>query len=371
MQDYVRYSSTKLHQNFQNREDLIRPVAKLFFQEDYQSVTLVASGSSYNSMLMVQDALQYFFHFPVYLYTPEHVLEYGLTGCGKTMLFVISQSGSSTNIINCLKYLEKEKIPSVSLTGNVDSQMAKYSYKIFDYGPGNEYVDFVTTGVQTLIEYFILLGCEISHLNQEQKDNFYTHLEETISYQNELLDKAEKYISKNHFSFAMESPTFFCGNGPNYGVAKEGALKFQETLKRPSMYYELEEFLHGPNMQLTPNYTVFLLDDSKSNKNSRFNEVFEGLKEVTPNVFFITDSENKVDDDYRVFKARQNEDWILSPYYSLPVIQLIAAKMSDELGTWDTHPYFTKFEKNIEIKTSDYDQEIDQIRRKWEAENNK
>jgi len=169
----------------------------------------------------------------------------------------------------------------------------------------------------------------------------------------------------------MESPTFFCGNGPNYGVAKEGALKFQETLKRPSMYYELEEFLHGPNMQLTPNYTVFLLDDSKSNKNSRFNEVFEGLKEVTPNVFFITDSENKVDDDYRVFKARQNEDWILSPYYSLPVIQLIAAKMSDELGTWDTHPYFTKFEKNIEIKTSDYDQEIDQIRRKWEAENNK
>ena len=41
-----------------------------------------------------------------------------------------------------------------------------------------------------------------------------------------------------------------------YGIATEAALKFGETMKVPSFAFDAEEYNHGPNLQLTPNYTV-------------------------------------------------------------------------------------------------------------------
>ena len=37
------------------------------------------------------------------------------------------------------------------------------------------------------------------------------------------------------------------------------ALKLMETLQIPACAYELEEFLHGPELHLTPNHTLFFL----------------------------------------------------------------------------------------------------------------
>ena len=367
MQDYVKYSSEKLGENFKKRDELISGVANLFLKKKYLSITLIASGSSYNALAMIQDSLQEMTKKPVYLHTPEYVMQFGIASQKSTFIVVVSQSGSSTNIINCLQYLQKNDIFAVSLTGNLDSQMSKYSQEIFDYGPGNEYVDYVTVGVQTLVEFFLLLGCKISGLDSQQKEDFYKQLQQTISYQKELMAETEKFIQNNYFALSMRNPTFFCGNGPNYGVAREGALKFQETLKRPAMYYELEEFLHGPDMQLTPNHTVFLIDDMPVSGKTRFSEVFEALKEITPNVFFITSS-NHLEKDQRILKTQAVNNWFFEPYYSLPVVQLVAAKMTDELQAWATHPYFDKFDQKIAIKTDDYDEEIKNIRQKWDSD---
>lgn len=367
MQDYVRYSSTKLRENFEKRDELVDQVSNFFQKDKYHSLTLIASGSSYNSVAMVKDSLQAIIRLPVNLYTPEYVLEFGIINCKSSFVIVISQSGSSTNIIDCLKYLRNKKIFSISLSGNVNSEMAKFSPEIFNYGPGNEYIDYVTTGVQTLVEFLLLLSCKLSDFSAEQITNFEQQFREAISYQKRLLSITDNFIQQNYLKLSMNSPTFFCGNGPNYGVAKEGALKFQETLKRPAMYYELEEFLHGPDMQLTPNYTVFLIDDMATKNSSRFAEVFSALKKITTNVFFITSSKQFATDE-RVLQTESANNWVFAPYYSLPVVQLIAAIMSDELKTWDTHPYFDEFDKKIAIKTADYDDEINKIREKWESE---
>lgn len=53
-------------------------------------------------------------------------------------------------------------------------------------------------------------------------------------------------------------PAMVVGNGPNYGVAEEAALKLSETIKIPAMHHEGEEFVHGPEMQIVPGYLVFI-----------------------------------------------------------------------------------------------------------------
>ena len=45
---------------------------------------------------------------------------------------------------------------------------------------------------------------------------------------------------------------YVCGVGANLGTASEGALKFGETVSIPTAAYEVEEYIHGPNIQIDP-----------------------------------------------------------------------------------------------------------------------
>ena len=61
---------------------------------------------------------------------------------------------------------------------------------------------------------------------------------------------------------------YSCGAGANYGTALESALKMGETIHIPSCCYEIEEYIHGPNLQLTPQYNVIFFDGKRWCKSS-------------------------------------------------------------------------------------------------------
>lgn len=51
---------------------------------------------------------------------------------------------------------------------------------------------------------------------------------------------------------------YLIGAGANYGTALEGAVKIGETVHILAVGYEVDEAIHGPQIQLTPNYNLFL-----------------------------------------------------------------------------------------------------------------
>lgn len=363
MQDYVKYAPRQLQKNIQANPVLTEKLDSMYQESNAQYVTFVASGSSYNSAKMVVPIAQKLLNKPVFLQTPEAVLENGIFDQNDNFVIVISQSGSSTNIIQCLKYLQEQKIREVSLTGNVESPMAEYSTEIIDYQTGNEYVDFVTVGVTTLVLFLELFAINSSGLSFQKKQELIQRIGESINSQDEVLRQVDQFIDINRYALSQDLPTFFVGNGVNNGIAKEAALKFQETLKRPAMYYELEEFLHGPDMQLNPNYTVFLLDDF--NHLGRFDEVYRTLKIITKNVFLITDNHEYQTDSSVIVVPKINQE-LSCPFLFLPPIQLIASVMTDELNRWGNHRYFDDFDKKVSIKSADYQEELKQIKHKWE-----
>lgn len=368
MKDYVRFAHKQLLHNL-GEDKSFDDIVNYFHIRPNRCITLVASGSSYNSALMVKDAMQRIIDIPVFLSTPEFVFQHGIYKAYKDFVIVISQSGESTNILECVGKLQAEKIDIVALTGNMDSQLAKLVPNTLDYGPGNEYVDFVTTGVQTLVLYLLRFALRVvdTPVNDPIDDS---DLKQIALAQVDIIAETEQFIAANKIELCQAQPTFFIGNGANYGVAKEGALKFQETLKRPAMYYELEEFLHGPDMQLTPNYTVFLLDNNTPS--GRMANVAHALRSITNNVYFITSYPGHSHLP-NVLCVPHTIDEALSPFVTLPPIQLIAAGLTDLLNKWDTHPFFNDFDKSVAIKANDYQDQLATIKSKWHQEevNNK
>lgn len=125
------------------------------------------------------------------------------------------------------------------------------------------------------------------------------------------------------------------------GIAREASLKFGETLKIPVLYCESEEYVHGPNMQLTPEYSVFFIDTNP--KTDRMYDVFKATGKVIRHVYLVTnkpvqDGENILQFDVDVLPE-------LTPLFTVVLFQYISATVTIEKNNFKCHPFFEKFEK--------------------------
>ena len=140
---------------------------------------------------------------------------------------------------------------AVALTANVEAPIKEHADIVLDYGVGVESVDFVTLGVEVLVEYLVLFGIyggqargtiDAKGVAQRLDD-----LREAIQANAVMCKTAEAYVQDHMLELSEHMPAMVVGNGPNYGVAEEAALKLSETIKIPAMHHEGEEFVHGPD----------------------------------------------------------------------------------------------------------------------------
>jgi glucoselysine-6-phosphate deglycase len=143
---------------------------------------------------------------------------------------------------------------------------------------------------------------------------------------------------------------YVCGVGANMGTAMEGALKFGETISVPTGAYEIEEYIHGPNIQMTPRYTVFLIDGGIGS--DRIHKIFEGTSIVTPNSYLITTNDSLTGE--RIFNVHCDVPEEITPLCILPFFQLTAWKITEDLGRWVKHPLQRKMEKFVSSKSENY-----------------
>lgn len=144
-----------------------------------------------------------------------------------------------------------------------------------------------------------------------------------------------------------------CGAGAAYGIALEGALKWQETLKAPAIALEPEEYIHGPNMQLTPRSTAFFLDPSLAP--GRTHEIYRATRAVTDHAYLLACYGTDHGDANAICLGRDVEPEV-APFVLLPAVQVFAGRAMRELGCEPCHPLFDRFERVVSCKTADYEE---------------
>ena len=105
--------------------------------------------------------------------------------------------------------------------------------------------------------------------------------------------------------------------------------------------YEAEEFIHGPNLQLTPEYTLFFLD-SADKAGMRIRDIWQASREITDHTFLISAGK---------FSETMAE---LTGFYLVAFFQYIAYRVSKELSIETEHPLFERFDRKIPCKTEEY-----------------
>lgn len=342
---YVEESPKILQNNLINYLELTSSLKKAYLESMATRFVIVASGSSYNASMCIRYQLEEYLGIDVIVVSPFTFVNYTKIKASD-FIVVVSQSGCSTNAIDALKYLHNIGKLAIGITGDKNSDFKDYSDLLIDYNCGEEVVGFVTKGMISTCEFLILFGINVSDSNSDLS-NLKTAIEAHYNSQEQSL----KFIKQHYKKFISMKKIYNISSGDNFGIALESTLKISESCKIISCTYEIEELLHGPYMQLAPDYTLIFYD-TNDKSHERITQIYKAAKILTDSCFLITNnSEFKDDPNALVINCKTDKfNWV----YYLPFCQLLAYQISNDLGTLKTHPLTHKFKGLLNTKTAHY-----------------
>jgi glucoselysine-6-phosphate deglycase len=354
MLTYVQESPEAVAANIENSEALTAPLVEEYLKGDYRNIWIVASGSSFNGSHCARLFVRRYLKTEVKVISPFTFIcsEHDFTE--QDFVFVVSQSGYSTNSIEALNVIKAAGRRAIGVTGNVNSDFKDYADMLVDYGVGIETVGYVTKGVTTFALFLMLFALEAGVkkgvLSVKEAEEVKADLRRVPELHKQVQAATLKFYD-DHFK-AMTSMTnaYSCSCGANYGTALEGALKIGETVQVPSVAYESEEYLHGPDLQLTPNYTVFFVDGG--NSSDRIHTIFAASRLVTDKAFLLTNNPAYEGDGVLCVPFDLPE--LITPLCFLPFFQIIAYKVTEDLHRWPKHPLYLALDKAAASKTENY-----------------
>ncbi|QAT62827.1 SIS domain-containing protein [Acidilutibacter cellobiosedens] len=355
MLDYVYETPQAVRNNVKNSFNITKNLVDLFLKKDYKRLWIIASGSSYNASQCAKLFIEKYLNIEVKIISPFTFNYYESNLKDDDFAIVISQSGCSTNSIDSLKKLNELKIESIGVTANLDSDFKDYATHIIDYGCGIETVGYVTKGVVTLSVFLMLFSVEASYakgnLTSEEKAMLLNQISDSMSTYEEITRNTLKLFKDNYKSFTSMTNAYVCGCGISFGAALEGALKIGETIQIPAVAYEAEEFLHGPNLQLNPLYTLFFIDNEDSTS-QRTIEIYHAVRSITDRAFIITN--NKTVDEQHALRFTSQPNPYLKSIYTVAFFQVLSFMVTNELHKWEKHPLYNKFKTLISYKSKSY-----------------
>ena len=263
-------------------------------------------------------------HFDTEHYKPEEIL-----------LVCPAESGMGKGQVNAERTAKSLGIPVVCTTWNKDGILAQESdITLLKINPPE--VALATTKGHTMALIMLLmcfvdtakaLGRIDGNEYKSYMDAFKALPDTLASAVNTTLEWFNIYGDK-----VMGSSFYrFIAYGANLGNVEEAALKFVECNKRPALFYELEECMHGPIRSIKTDDVVFLISSEEGKEKERMKTLYEVIKSVTDNCFMIQSKNDSFIDPNGIAFQCTNKEFINTIEFLVP-LQILAFKVAEGLG---------------------------------------
>ena len=253
----------------------------------------------------------------------------------KTLLIAISQSGETADTLAALRIAKKNNARVLSIVNVVGSSIARESDNVIYIAAGPEIAVASTKAFSAQLMAFYVLVCNLYRSLEIISEQQFLQMQEKLrelpslvnqilSCENEIKDKAQKYLSCKN--------VFYIGRSLDYFIALEGSLKLKEIAYLYSQAYAAGELKHGP---------IALIDDTILvigilTQENIIEKTLSNLKECksrSGKIFTVTSQiDNKVknisDDVFVIPKTHE----IFEPLLANIVLQLFAYYIANGLG---------------------------------------
>ena len=293
-------------------------IAKLINQKKIKYVVTVARGTSDCAALYSSYIFAKHLGLPTYSMPPSIItLEQSKFDFSEALVIVISQSGKSSDLVECERKSRSMGARTIIITNNVDSPIInEANYFINMYAGEEKSVAATKTFTQTLLVLiklvFICLGKK--NINDDIKKLSEIIVNDSSNEWN--TDVIDKNINTG----------FIIGRGVGFALSNEISLKFKELCQEMIEPFSSAEVMHGPKSLVENSFKLFLLgmnDKSGVTVNKDVNE----LKNYTNSVYEMSSNANtKSDFFYPSNKILELDSVILMSKFYPWIIRYTIAK---------------------------------------------
>ncbi len=264
--------------NFVNSFNSNATAKNLFKTHDFQSVIILARGTSDNAAHFLKYLIEIKLGLPVGLASPSAATMYSAQfKYQKTLIVALSQSGQSADLIAFAKAAKAGSGYVLSITNAPDSPLAQISDLHIAINAGPERAVPATKSYvgQLFVSFLLVNAWSGNAVNFDQ-------LISSVENWCESTSKIDDFAA----TLDITKPIYVLGRGYSYPNAKEFALKLQETSLIPVQGMSSSDFLHGPIASLRSDSQVIFIAPTGTPKDS-FGEAPARIRETTGRVFWI------------------------------------------------------------------------------------
>ena len=298
-------------------------IAQLISQKKIKYVVTIARGTSDCAALYSSYIFAKHLGLPTYSMPPSIItLEQSKFDFSKALVIVISQSGKSTDLVECEKKSRLMGARTVIITNNVDSPIVKEAnYFLNMFAREEKSVAATKTFTQTLLVLiklvFICLGKK--NINDDIKKLSEIIINDSSNEWN--TDIIDKSINTG----------FIIGRGVGFALSNEISLKFKELCQEMIEPFSSAEVMHGPKSLIENSFKLFLLGMNDKSGLTVNNDVHE-LKNYTNLIYEMSSNKNvKSDFFYPSNKILELDSVILmSKFYPLIIRYTISKGLNPD-----------------------------------------
>ena len=258
------------------------------------------------------------------------------------LVVCISVSGTTSRTLEALQLFGNRGLPTIALTGNPESPMAKLADKVLDCtSPDFVHAPGVRSYRMSLLALYLLairLGEVRDLYSQDEANKLRQSLLSTADVIEKTITAVNDKTRQLAEAVADEKSYVFVGDGPNFATAMFGAAKVIESAGVHAMGQESEEWAHLQYFSsIEPGTPTFLISAGYRGHN-RVGDLMAPLQNIGRQVIAIVPEGDQV--------VAPHAQWVLpvvgdvaevfTPMVYPVATELFAAHMSDVIG----EPFF-------------------------------
>ena len=260
-------------------------VSKLINEKKIQYIVTVARGTSDCAALYASYMFAKYLGLPTYSMPPSIItLENSQFDFSKALVIIISQSGLSTDLVECENKSKKMGATTILISNNQKSPMVSTSNFFYYINAGEE--KSVAATKTFVLSLLIIQKIIFNTLNKNINNHIKKISEKLIKDSNNQWNP--KILNKS------VDVGFIIGRGVGYAIANEISLKFKELCQEMIEPFSSAEVMHGPKSLIQDSFKVFTMS-LKDNSGKIVNQDSKEITKLTNLHYSISfdDKDNK------------------------------------------------------------------------------
>jgi glucosamine--fructose-6-phosphate aminotransferase (isomerizing) len=250
----LREQPEALRRLLERQGEAARAAARLFRRRDVRFLLIASRGSSSNVARYAQYLLGRAHRVPVMFATPSLYTIYEQPPRLEGALAIgISQSGASPDVVAVLAEAREQGRPTLALTNDVNSPLAKTAEVVLPLEAGEEHAVAATKTYVNSVGAVALLFAEMS--NDAAAREELARMPESLAAQIELSVDSPPPLDEYRDAVGLT----VVARGVNYGTGFEIALKIRELSGLVTEAYSPADLMHGPIAAIQPNWPVLVV----------------------------------------------------------------------------------------------------------------